>query len=63
MIKQQNIWQGRIIFGMGAEESFHIENDYTHCLDYKKFDIVPNFIMQRVEDYMNNLIGATNGSY
>lgn len=38
-----------------ADESYHIENDYTHCLDYVKFDIVPNYIMKRVENYMNQL--------
>ena len=37
------------------DESFHIENDYTHSLDYKKFDIVPNFIMKQINAYMRAL--------
>lgn len=36
-----------------ADESFHIENDYTHCLNYKKFDIVPPYIMEKIESFMN----------
>lgn len=36
-----------------ADETFHIENDYTHCLDYKKFDIVPLYIMDKVKVFMD----------
>lgn len=38
-----------------ADESFHIENDYSHCLDYRKFDIVPDYVMKRIDEYMDNI--------
>ena len=34
------------------DESFHIDNDYTHCLNYRKFDLVPTFIFERVDTFM-----------
>jgi hypothetical protein len=39
-----------------ANESFHIENDYSHFLDYSEFDIVPPFVSKKVVDYMKNII-------
>ena len=39
-----------------VDESYHIENDYTHCLDYRKFDIVPHTTMEEVNDLMNDFI-------
>lgn len=39
-----------------VDESYHIENDYTHCLDYRKFDIVPHAIMEEVNELMSDFI-------
>ena len=38
-----------------ADESFHIENDYSHCLDYRKYDIVPYYVIKKIDDYMDNV--------
>ncbi|MDY0142654.1 MAG: AAA family ATPase [Bacteroidales bacterium] len=35
-----------------ANESFHIENDYTHCLNYYEFDIVPHYVIKGIDDFM-----------
>lgn len=39
-----------------VDESYHIENDYTHCLDYRKFDIVSHTTMEEVNRLMSSLI-------
>lgn len=42
-----------------ADESFHIENDYSHCLDYRKYDIVPHHVMEKIDEYMQHMISNT----
>lgn len=37
------------------DETYHIENDYLHYLDILKFNIVPNYISNKVEEMMNKL--------
>lgn len=39
-----------------SDESFHIENDYSHCLNYREFDIVPYYVIRRVDQYMDKII-------
>jgi len=39
-----------------VDGSYHIENDYTHCLDYRKFNIIPNDIMNEVDKLMAELV-------
>lgn len=34
------------------DETYHIENDFLYTLDYRKFDIVPDFIMKKCDEYM-----------
>jgi len=34
-------------------ESYHIENDYVYYLDVTKFEIVPSFIIDKIDRYMN----------
>ncbi|NPE27499.1 AAA family ATPase [Methanococcoides sp. SA1] len=38
------------------DETYHIENDYLYALDFRKFDIVPSFIMKKCEKYMESNI-------
>lgn len=35
------------------DETYHIENDYLHYLDILKFNIVPNYISNKVEEMMS----------
>lgn len=37
------------------DETYHIENNYLHYLDVMKFNIVPNYIMKKVDEIMNKL--------
>ena len=37
------------------DETYHIENDYLHYLDILKFNIVPNYISNKVEEMMRKL--------
>lgn len=37
------------------DETYHIENDYLHYLDIMKFNIVPGYIMKRVEQIMKKI--------
>ena len=37
------------------DETYHIENDYLHYLDVMKFDIVPDYIMKKVDGIMSEL--------
>lgn len=37
------------------DETYHIENDYLHYLDILKFNIVPNYISNKVEKMMSKL--------
>lgn len=37
------------------DETYHIENDYLHYLDILKFNIVPNYISNKVEEMMSKL--------
>ncbi len=41
------------------DETYHIENDYLHYLDILKFNVVPNYISDKVDEIMNGL-GAQN---
>lgn len=34
------------------DETYHIENDFLYALDFRKFDIVPDFIMKKCDEYM-----------
>jgi hypothetical protein len=34
------------------DETYHIENDFIYALDFRKFDIVPDFIMKKCDEYM-----------
>ena len=34
------------------DETYHIENDFLYTLDYRKFDIVPDFIMKKCDEHM-----------
>ncbi len=37
------------------DETYHIENDFLHYLDIKKFNIVPSYISNKVTEMMNKL--------
>ncbi len=37
------------------DETYHIENDYLHYLDITKFNIVPSYILKKVDELMNSL--------
>lgn len=37
------------------DETYHIENDYLHYLDVIRFNIVPGYIMEKVDEIMNEL--------
>lgn len=43
---QDNAWYKFI------DETYHIENDYLHYLDVRKFDIVPTYIASKVDEMM-----------
>ena len=33
-------------------EQFHIENDYIFNLDYSKYDIVPDFVIPKCDEFL-----------
>lgn len=35
-----------------VDDIYHIENDFTYCLDFMKYDIVPNYIIKRINEFM-----------
>ncbi|MBL4932746.1 AAA family ATPase [Clostridium paridis] len=35
-----------------VDNVYHIENDYTYCLNFMKYDIVPTYIIKRIDDFM-----------
>ena len=37
------------------DETYHIENDYLHYLDLTKFNIVPSYILKKVDEMMANV--------
>lgn len=37
------------------DETYHIQNDYLHYLDVIKFNIVPDYIMKKVDEVMHDL--------
>ena len=37
------------------DETYHIENDYLHYLDILKFNVVPNYILDKVDEIMRGL--------
>lgn len=37
------------------DETYHIENDYLHYLDILQFNIVPNYISNKVDEMINKL--------
>lgn len=37
------------------DETYHIENDYLHYLDITKFNIVPNYILKKVDEMIGKL--------
>lgn len=36
-----------------VDDIYHIENDYTYCLNFMKYDIVPTYIIKRINEFMN----------
>ena len=36
------------------DEQFHVENDYIFYLDFAKYDIVPDFVIQKCIEYLKN---------
>ena len=38
------------------DEIYHIENDYIFSLDLIKFDIIPDFIINSIDEFMSNEI-------
>ena len=46
MCPQDNAWYKFI------DETYHIENDYLHYLDVRKFNIVPSYIESKVDEMM-----------
>ena len=36
------------------DETYHIENDYLYNLDYRKYDVVPDFIIKKCDGYIKN---------
>lgn len=36
-----------------VDEIYHIENDYIYSLDLIKFDTIPNFIIEKIDNFMN----------
>ena len=39
-----------------VDEIYHIENDYIYSLDLIKFDTIPSFIIEKIDDFINNEI-------
>ena len=39
-----------------VDEIYHIENDYIYSLDLVKFDTIPSFIIEKIDNFMNNEI-------
>lgn len=37
-----------------VDETYHIENDYIYSLDLIKFDTIPNFIIDKINDFMED---------
>ncbi len=37
-----------------VDETYHIENDNLHCLDVRKFEVVPDYIIEMVNIFMVN---------
>lgn len=37
------------------DETYHIDNDYLHYLDVSKFNIVPSYISEKVDEMMKAL--------
>ena len=37
------------------DETYHIENDLLHFLDLKKFNIVPEYILKKVDSIMEQI--------
>ena len=37
------------------DETYHIENDYLHYLDIMKFNIVPDYIVSKVDSMVATL--------
>ena len=35
-----------------VDNVYHVENDYTYCLNYNKFDIVPSYLIERIDAFM-----------
>ncbi len=35
-----------------VDNIYHIENDFTYCLNIFKFDIVPEYIINRINEFM-----------
>ena len=38
------------------DEEYHIENSYLFWLDPTKFDIVPDFIIKKCDNFINSLV-------
>lgn len=36
------------------DETYHIENDYLYNLDYRKYAVVPDFIIKRCDEYIKS---------
>ena len=39
-----------------VDEIYHMENDYIYSLDLIKFDTIPSFIIEKIDDFINNEI-------
>lgn len=39
-----------------VDEIYHIENDYIYSLDLIKFDTIPSFIIEKIDNFINNEI-------
>ena len=39
-----------------VDEIYHIENDYIYSLNLIKFDTIPSFIIEKIDDFINNEI-------
>lgn len=38
------------------DESYHIENDYMYCLDFRKYNIVPQNFIELATKFVNDEI-------
>ncbi len=36
------------------DETYHIENDYLYNLDYRKYDVAPDFIIKKCDEYIQS---------